>query len=105
MESQPLTYTGRKIDFGRIEGELASRLVYRKRNSYSQQKLLPMRQSVSHRTQVSINQLTVILRDTVPPIIEVAKLAMQLLLSIAFYINQPIKTKDMIQENASDVKT
>ena len=33
-----------------------------------------MRQSVPHRTQVSINQLTVILRDTVPPIIEVAKL-------------------------------
>ena len=37
-------------------------------------KQLPIRQSVPHRTQVSINQLTVILRDTVPPIIEVAKL-------------------------------
>ena len=30
--------------------------------------------SVSHRTQVSINRMSVILRDTVPPIIEVAKL-------------------------------
>jgi hypothetical protein len=37
-------------------------------------KQLPIRQSVPHRTQVSINQLTVILRDTAPPIIEVAKL-------------------------------
>ena len=37
-------------------------------------KLLPTRQSVSYRTQVSINQLTVILRDIVPPIIEVEKL-------------------------------
>ena len=32
------------------------------------------KQSVPHRTQVSINQLTVILRGTVPPIIEVAQL-------------------------------
>ena len=40
----------------------------------SARKRMHTRQSVPHRTQVSINQLTVILRETVPPIIEVAKL-------------------------------
>ena len=40
----------------------------------SARKRMHTRQSVPHRTQVSINQLTVILRDTVPPIIEVAQL-------------------------------
>ena len=43
-------------------------------NLFVPAKKLPTGQSVSHRTQVSINQLTVVLRDTVPPIIEVAKL-------------------------------
>ena len=37
-------------------------------------KRMHSRQSVPHRTQVSINQMTVILRDTMPPIIEVAQL-------------------------------
>ena len=37
-------------------------------------KRLQIRQSVPYRTQVSISKLTVILKDTIPPIIEVAKL-------------------------------
>lgn len=86
--SQSLTYTGRRAQSS------ASANVYReiwKPNTYTGipsnpirikrsnlfvpvKKHLPIRQSVPSRTQVSINQLTVILRDTVPPIIEVAKL-------------------------------
>ena len=58
----------------RIQGDLETTTLYREQHSYSQQKRLPTGQSVLHRTQVSINQLTVVLRDTVPPIIEVAKL-------------------------------
>ena len=58
----------------RIQGDLETTTLYREQHSYSQQKRLPTGHSVLHRTQVSINQLTVILRDTVPPIIEVVKL-------------------------------
>ena len=81
---KPDTYTGRSSDPCRIQGGLGNPTLIEgetKPDPYIEKqplcpakKQLPIRQSVPHRTQVSINQLTVILRDTVPPIIEVAKL-------------------------------
>ena len=68
-------------------------------------KKLPTRQSVSYRTQVSINQLTVILRDTVPPIIEVAKLGYAAVAVYSLLYQSAYQDQRYDFRNTSGVKT